>query len=75
MTKEHIIGDLYIKNYELFLAHQQIIQDKKDLEKEIRDLETIIKTYQNISEPKSSGSSLDEVAYGDLESNVSTKQT
>jgi hypothetical protein len=47
-TKEHIIGELYMKQYELYRAHQFLLDDKKSLEEKIKTLQSEKKTLEDL---------------------------
>ena len=57
-TKEHIIGELYIQNYELFRSRDSLIQENKKLESEIKTLEILLNSQKDKKD-------LSEVALGD----------
>lgn len=47
MTKEHMIGELYIRNLELFKAHQTLQIENKQLQQELNMLQSILTTKEN----------------------------
>lgn len=65
MTTEHIIGELYIKNLELYKAHQSLLVEHKNLQQELNVLQSILATAENARGPATPYPSEEEVALAD----------